>query len=175
MSISLEKAKLISEICTAAVGTFAILVGGIFALVEYQDNKQSNRVRASLDFLETRNSQPLTDGWSRIRTAWRKHDFKHNEFLSRTKLDIREYFAFVNTVIDNEELDEAIVVVIGFFETLEVCSQELVCDEATSRAMFEREANSFYNLHYPFIERQRIKYGDPSYASGLKRFVRAEH
>lgn len=173
MTERLERAKTFSDIASVWIGLLAAIVAGVFALVQYFQKEQDDRVKTSLAFLQRYGEAEVGASRTALRKAWRSHRLDLEALLDQPKLAPDEYAAFVLAVIEKEALQEPVSHLIDFFDSLYVCQERAICDAQTSTALLGRDAHAFFTLHYPFIDRERKSGSNPEFARSLELFAKS--
>ena len=171
MSPKLETVKTISDIVSVWVGLVALLGAGIFALLQYVEKQSEDRVKVSIDFLHRYGDSEVGAARTRLREVWRKHRIDFEAILNKQIVSNEEYSDFIMAVVERESLQEPISYLIDYFDSLNVCVEKKICDSETTRALLKRDADSFFNLHYPVIVLERSS--NPNFASSLQAFAKS--
>ena len=174
MSMPLERVKLVSDIVTAWVGLLALLAGGTFAIVQYLDKEQGDRIKASLDLLVRYNDKHVVEARLRLSDVWSREEEAIAILVRKPGVAIAEINSFVVTVIKTDQLHTSIDTIVDFYDLVEVCIEKNLCDRTAARALFARGAKSFFMLHYPFIDQLRISRNDQSFAMPLQELAVAK-
>jgi hypothetical protein len=165
--MDLDKAKAFTDIATAWIGVAALVLGGSFAIIQYFDKKDDDRVKETLEFLDRYNKKPFWDARESLANAWEKHADEEKVHLAKSTA--AEYNKFLLDVIRGERLEGSIQIVIDFYAALDACVKKGICDEQSATGFFKDEAQAHYQHSYPYIESQR-KDSDQSFGGGLQRF-----
>lgn len=80
---------------------------------------------------------------------------------------------FALRVIREEELDLSIVKLHGFYEMLDACISNEICERDVAINMFKRNAHRMYAQHYAYIVDERKRRQDPSFGVALERIAKA--
>ena len=150
-----------------------LIMGGVLAAWQYFAVQQENRVKQTMEQLKSFNSDPMLAATLKLQQVWdaqqlniqkiNKHAVK-NEEVKNTLLK-----SYIDKVIKTNQLQHDIELVVSFFDNLNICIENNICDKKVSRAFFIEYANSFYQLHKPWIEDRRRNI--PGYACNLWAFV----
>lgn len=169
--MELKKCKTLTDIITGWLGVVALIVGGFFAGYQYLQKVTADRVKETLLYEEMFNKPPIYDARYRIGKVWLEHSKELDEVLQPTATD-KQYHDFVLNIIEAQKIGTDIMVLIDFFETLETCLTNRICDAQTAHAFFGGYARHFYHLHYPYIIQLRQEWNDPSFAKEIETFVK---
>lgn len=172
--MKLNDFKTVSDIASAWFGLLALLAGGGFAVFQYLEKDKADRVKETLSYLERYNKSPILDARQRLLVAWRAHDAELVSSITKPTGSADEYRQLVLHVIETEALYLSIIPLVDFYDSLQVCSNAKVCDPATAKQFFLRDARTFYTLHYPLIEAERSGRKDPRFAVALEAFASAK-
>ena len=168
----LETIKAVMEVLVSTFTIVGAIVAGGWALSEYYDRKQGDRVTRSLAYQEVYNGTAVFDARQRITNAWLANE---EEFLSVLKeKSVDEISIYVLGVIDKNDLQTDIEVVTGFFDQLDVCIRRELCDQVTALELFGRVAEAFNNQHFPYLQLVRERRKDNTFARGLDRIALAQ-
>ena len=175
MTMPLERIKIVTEIVTAWVGLIALVAGGIFAIVQYLDKEQGDRVKASLDLLIRYNDKHVVEARLRLTDVWAREEDALETLVRKPAVAISEINSFVITTIKVDGLHTSIDTMVDFYDLVEVCIEKKLCDRTAARALFARSAKSFFMLHYPFLAQLRTNRNDQSYAMPLQELAVAKY
>ena len=165
-----ERVKVVSDIVVAWVGLLAVIVGGLFAVVQYVDNGKSARVKVTLEFFERYQRDAVLQARQRVHEAWAPATSRElNALLDAGRYDAADQW--VNQVVETKQLRGALVTLVDFFDALQVCIAHALCDRSTAEAMFQSDASRIVMLHWAFIAAQRQEM-DATFAQETERFVR---
>ena len=160
------------ELTLKAVLVFA----SIGAVYQYFDIKQENRVKQTMEQLKSFNSAKVQAAQLKLSRTWEAYqksfEVLNLQTVASEKDKARIHTKIVLPVIRQKKLQQDIGLLVDFFENLQVCVQQRICDKQVSRDFFEGYANYFYHLHLPWIETQRTVI--PDYACQLQAFVLSE-
>lgn len=170
--MKLDALKTISDIVSAWVGLAAIVFGGSFAAYQYLEKESDDRVKATLELLDRYQKPPFIDSRLRIEAAWQKYDTEYNAAISITPFKPAPFNQLVWRVTTDEKIFSDLQLLLGYFETVEICVRRAICDAPSAVSFLQRDARSLYNLHYAVIDAERSKRSDPSFASAVESFTR---
>lgn len=170
--MTIERIKLLTEICTGWIGAFAIVAGGGFAVVQYLEKEKSDRVKSSLDFFERYNRAPIFGSRQKLDSAWFRNEARLDELLDTTPFNDSEYRNFILKVIKSEGLEQNIFQLIAFYDSLEVCIRASICDSEAALSFLHSDAQALFRLHYNFIMSVRKSRKDPTVGFDLEQFTR---
>ena len=169
--MTLERFKVISDIVAAWFGLLALTAAGIFTIVQYVEKEKADRIKASLDLLPRFHDANMTEARTGLYSAWRRRETElatvaADPAISGTMLD-----KYVLNVVDEENLYLPFQTVTDFYDTVQICIEQKICDGSTAKALFQHDARSFLVLHYPLIASIRSRRKDTSFAAHLEQFV----
>lgn len=176
MQIS-EQHKRVSDVIATWLTILSVLAGGIFALVQYLQTQQNERISRTMTyqarFGDTRLLQDRLD-------LLRKLESINPEVVRvLTAKDMpqaeinRKYAHLILTTFSDDEDDESQQAMIGitdFLESVAVCAQQGLCEESAAKAMFENYGKSFFRSYYPYICQKRARWHDPTIGLKLEQF-----
>jgi len=163
-----ERAKLITEVIAPIASTVGLLAGGAYAIYEYWDHSQSEKAKQALVFIDRYYRNPVLDAQLQIQAGWNKH------VGSLTKAATQggeEYTQFVLKTIAAERLERDISIMVGFYESIGLCSRDSWCDKDLVKTFFCDPADDFFRLHYRYISAKRKELYNPMLGRELETFV----
>lgn len=143
-----------------------LIIGAVIAVAEYRDRRIDLKVARTLAYGERFEGADYRTSRARIRQALvaALAARKDQNAAADPALDAA-YRSFGGTGVMPELSD-----VTGFLNGLEVCIQEDLCDERTSRRLFGPYASSFWRAFEPVVADQRA--GEtPDFALETEAFV----
>lgn len=155
-----KKVEILSTLATLA----GLLGGGIFALVEYGQKVDDDRVKASLAYVERASKPPISDSLKRFTALVREND----AVVAKMKT-YQEFATFVAEITKSQTVQSDIDTLDDFFRSLEACSARNICDRQTARAFFAEDAKALFNFIQPYVKEVRARH--PSYAKALEGFI----
>ena len=150
-----------------------LVIGGIGAVYQYFEVKQEARVKQTMERLKTFNTSPLPEARLTLAKTWAPYQSTFQRLNQQTIANEQDkeriLGKIVIPVIGQHELFDEIILLVDFFDNLEICVQHRICDQQVAEAFFSGYARSFYRLHQPWImvQRQAI----PSFACHLEAFI----
>ena len=172
--MSIDRVKIISDIVATWVGLVGLLVGGAFGLVQYIEKEQADRVKATMDLHSRFNNSVIFDLHKRLTSVWAD---RLDQLVSQTEsaaVTPDGWPKYVNTVVLEERLGPEVAALVDFYEAVQICAENKVCDRSTAYAFFGVDARRFYLLHLPYIEQLRNKRKDLTYGRKLEAFVQQQ-
>lgn len=167
----LERSKTTVDIAVGIVGLLGAIVAAVWGYFEYLDRKAEGRVAETLKFIDRFDRSPVWDARRRIFTVWHRATGDVIRILTKEYTEPK-WRKFVNELVENNEIEIDVQTLIDFYESLNICIDEGICDGETAFAFFGEKASLFRNQHFVYLERLRIKLNDPELASKLEAFVR---
>jgi hypothetical protein len=153
----------------------AIIAGGSFAVYKYIDAERAQRTKETLVYVDRYQKSPLHDVRMELEGVWMRYEDALRakvELHAKQEISDQEFTQFVLDVIHNEELEQAIIARLNFFESVLACTQSKVCDENAAKSFFCSDAMEFFYLHYRFIASVRTRRNDPRWAQSLEKFAK---
>jgi hypothetical protein len=155
------------------IGQCILIIGGLGAVYQYFDVKQENRVKETMAQLQVFNSDPLLATRLKLGNVWESYQAplsQLNQHAVKSDQDkARIQATIVMPIIHQYQLRRDIDSLVDFFDNLSICIQNRICDGKVARAFLGSYAQSFYELHQPWIKQQRET--TPHYANYLEAFV----
>ena len=166
--MTLNRFKTLSDIVSVWFGLFALVAGGIFAVVQYLDKEKGDRVKTSMELLARFNDRHVVDANTKLIAAWSRHEDALIAAATKAGVTPQEFGDFIVQTMRDEHLFPAFYTMVDFYELVQICISEKLCDKATSEALFLHDANRFYTLHFPAIEHVRRNRQDETFARRLE-------
>lgn len=159
------------------IGQCILIIGGLGAVYQYFDVKQENRVKETMAQLQVFNSDPLLATRLKLGNVWESYQaqllqLKQREFKSEQDTALIQG-KIVIPIIQQRQLRRDIDSLVDFFDNLSICIQNRICDGKVARAFLGSYAQSFYELHQPWIAQRRET--TPHYANYLEAFVNLQN
>ncbi len=168
----LEQLKTISDIATSWLSVVALAVGGGFAGYQYLEKEKDDRLRTTLERLEQYNKAPIFDVRARVEAAWQRSGSEYDAVLDAKPFQASRLDELVMRVVADQQLAFDVSLLLSFFESLETCVQRQICDSASAVLFLQADARALYNLHYPFIQSERRRRNDPTFAGAVEAFAK---
>lgn len=166
---SIERTKTISDIVATWAGLLALIGGGLFGLVQYLDKKSDDRVNSSMRLVERFHADHLQSSYLLLSATWQRNNQVVREAAFSTNgSDLPK---LILTIIDSEGLARDIQTLIDFYEVLDVCVQQTICDSTIAENFFHKDALALFRNHSPYIYRERMLRNDATYACRLEQFA----
>ena len=159
---------------SVAVG--AILIGGIFTLVEYLEYKSDKKQSASSKLVSAYSSkEDLLKHRKKLDLAWRAGSRDRLEAASQgqrkasrktpgwlAQYNSDEYVRYIIFLIKKKKLGGSITYVMDFYEGVATCVITELCDENIIDASFLKPVQKFFENYYPYICLLKIEQNDNS-------------
>lgn len=163
---SLDKIQSFSQIAV----NIAIVIGTIFAFVQYINLKQNRKIDRTISFIEQFNDNNLSAARVKISNTLRKYESEIDELnntpmsqAAAAKVRQKISFSLAQDSNDGAGLETEIDEIIGFFGALEICLKAKICDQPTAKSFFGDYADRFVQNFGPYIEARASRvsgYGD---------------
>jgi len=155
------------------VGKCILIIGVLSAIYQYFDVKRENRVKETMAQLQVFSRDPLLATRLKLGNVWESYQPQLLQLKQRSVMSEEDktliQAKIVIPVIQQNQLQREIGSLVDFFDNLSICVQSRICDGKVAKAFFGSYAQSFYELHQPWIEKQRKTV--PHYACHLEVFV----
>lgn len=151
-----------------------VITGSIGGIYQYFDVKQENRVKKTMEYLDSFNSGNLQNAQLNLSEFWEGYHAKIRQLNQATveneeaRAMIMERIVLPIVMHNNQQKD--IDLLTRFFENLQVCIMGRICDEYTATIFFGSYAASFFDLYEPWIKKRREII--PDYACQLQFFAK---
>ncbi|MBL4603299.1 MAG: hypothetical protein JKY84_11165 [Emcibacteraceae bacterium] len=156
----------IAEVIGVWVTVFTILIGGVFAVIQYVEFKEAQRIDRALEFIDRyqsngyfidariRISQALDDNLPSISEILKNPDFNDDE-LSKS------YNAEILKMVDKESLGTSLEQLFNFYEQSLMCKDMGLCEAIVLESFIDNDAGSYTRTFYPFICSLRKEWNNP--------------
>lgn len=168
----MEKLKLWSDVIATWVTIIGAFAGGLIALMQYFDKSTSERVKETLEYVDRYDKEPLQSSRSRLEDFWSP---RAEKVFEKQKAGERELYDFMNSTIRKNGLEHDINLLIDFFERLRTCTCANLCDEATVRRFFAKEAYDLHGSVFPYVSEQRLRLKDKSIGVALESLAKSRN
>ena len=165
----LDPLKTLFDIIQSAVTVTGALVAAWWAVTEYWDREQQERVKTTLDYRQQYNKEPVLSAKTKVDAAWLATEGEAEELLRARNHEGWENLVF--KVIESNRLAAQIETIAGFYDDLYVCIQRKLCDRPTALDMFGRDAEAFADLHYRYFLVKRQERQDEKVAYGVDQIA----
>ncbi|TAD75326.1 MAG: hypothetical protein EAY70_10615 [Sphingomonadales bacterium] len=176
------------------LGIAGLLVGGIFAAIQYVDAKAAQRTSRTFEYIERYESGDVAEARRAINRVLRPY-LEQFEDLEAEGLPRKERDDVVRSIIraeveiqsassakaagnpsaieSPETVEDKIDRVVEFYDGLKVCVDEELCNERVTVNYFSPdEARIFWDNFYPYIMDRRANY--PRYGDALEAFAKKD-
>lgn len=147
-------------------GAFA---GGTFAMVQYSEEQQADRVKSALEYVHRLDKEPLHKARLSLAEYWNP---KTDQVFGVAKGGEKELYEFIDSSFRQGKLESPFIQLLGFYENVRTCTCANICDEEVVRRFIGKEAYDLYGLSFPYIAEQRKRLHDPSFGTGLELLAR---
>ena len=173
------------------LGILGLLLGGIFAAIQYNDAKAAQRVARTFEYIERYESGDVAEARRAINRLLRPYIAQFKE-LESAGLPCEERDNLVRTIIKAdvalqssgkqskgntssavdapETIEDKIDHIIEFYDGLKICVDEEICNQRVAENYFSpNEARIFWDNFYPYISDRRLNYR--MYGAALEEFA----
>lgn len=161
----MENIKLWSDVIGTWVAILGAFAGGIFAVIQYTDKLSSERVQESLKYVERFNENPLLQATIRLENFWNP---KAEIVFQKQAAGEQVLSVYLDAEIRQNGLENEVSQLASFFENLRTCTCGKVCDGATTRQFFGKQAFDLHGVLFPYLKEQRRRLNDPSFGVGME-------
>lgn len=145
----------------------SFVVAGVFALIQFEESKRLARVERTFNYITNYEQGPASRSRNKIRNVLRPyaHVFSENE------VNAEEYERLVMALIDAEQesrLSESIDEVVDFYEGLNLCLKQKLCEKAVIKKYFGDggKIHFIWSQFYPYVLDRRKN--NSQYANSLE-------
>jgi hypothetical protein len=170
----LERHKVLIDIVMEWVKLLALLVGGIFAGIQYMDRQNGERVKETLAYLNRFNTGEVLDARRRIASVWDDKLPQQTDLLEKKPFVDADYRQFMIATVKETGIAQDVALIIEYFESLEVCIRAKICDGDAAAQFLKPEALNFFRQHATHIKFIRDARRDPRFAHVLEVFAKRE-
>jgi hypothetical protein len=142
---------------------FAV-VGGIIAIVQYRENSTGSRAKEALEYVNHFFNPPISTAYAKINLFGKEHEKELTQKLSEKSEDAYRTY-IINTFRDDEDLNDAALVLVGFFQNLRACTCRSLCDWLLIREFFSPAAYAVNGFIRPVVDNQRER--ERTFGDGL--------
>lgn len=155
------------EILSAVVTILGALAAGLWALHEYNDSQDRARIEATLAYRKQYDGEPLFAARRVVDRAWLGAADESAEL--RKKRDWKAYAELVARLARQPDFTLSLTTILGFYDELYVCMRDRICDRGTAVDLFGKDALTYRDADYPFIESERKRRSYPYFGCGIDR------
>lgn len=167
--------KMTSAIILSWVTVISLILGGLWAILEYRERQESritDKAAQVLVFVERYNQDPI----QRYKNNKVKALAEAYRDLKKKTLKVYpdDCIKFQRDVVDKFDLRFEIDNVTFFYDELHICVESGICDKQIAHNFFGKHAFDFMwglQCYIPFVQKARKKRGVAGYAEGLQYFV----
>ena len=152
---------------------FMLIFGSIGAVLQYSDVKKENRVKQTMEFVDSFNTGQILESQLRLDAFWAHYheeiiELKQKRIADNKKKELIRSIVF--PIVDNNiEQQKDIDFIVRFFANLHICVDNGICDKAVARSFFIRYAEGFFDFYQSWIDYKRKI--TPYYACELEAFL----
>lgn len=151
-----------ADLLSKWVTIIGAIAAGLFAVAQYLEKAQAERVKASLEYIQQYDGGVLKAAEIRLEdysNLWRK------ELLG--PMSDQEKYDFLVSSIRLNGLQGDLKVLLEFYEKIQVCTCTKICDGTVFRRFLGRKAYNLRGFAMPYIKEKREELKDPSIGRGL--------
>lgn len=161
----------ISEIFLTWISPFAMLVTGIFAMVQYLEYKHTVKVERSMEYVrEFSSNDAIVKARARVNSAIQNYSEQLTKELTSGSGAAGKYEKSIIALVAKEGLANELDSLFYFFEELALCVETELCDGDVAKSFFARDAVELFHSFYPYICQKRINYRNPTIAKRVQIF-----
>jgi len=175
--MSWDDLKTKSDIITSWITVIGLLVGAAFAVYEFYESKEKDRIERTFKFYSDFHAPEFQRSKDKFETQWVKNSPTAAKILNATDISPEQknqkYSENVISQINTFQLHSDLIKVIVFLENVAVCVKLRLCDEASAREFFGTYGKNLFRTYYPYINDLRNKWKDQNFARSLETFYNA--
>jgi hypothetical protein len=164
-----EQWKTKIEVFSMLLAMITTLSGGSYAVIQYIDNSNAERVKETLVFVDKFDKDDFLKSRSKIGSSFKNIETELYEKVS----DKDRYLNFLTDKIENYYIENNLERVFDFYDELYICTLNDLCDQKVALEFFGKYAYDIVGVTLPYIEKNKEESHDRSYASGIKFFFQA--
>lgn len=150
-----------------------LITASLSAVYQYFDVKQENRVKKAMEFVNNFNNGQLQNAQLKLSEYWSDYEDGFEQLQGSIENE-KERALIIETIVlpvvsKNYEHRANVDLLVNFFENLQTCIENRICDKDVSQSFFGKYAFSFFDLYQPLINKKRKLI--PDYACQLQAFV----
>jgi hypothetical protein len=150
-----------------------ILIAGVFALYQFMDAKQDAKVQRTSVYITRYEDGTPAAAIRRINAALRPYLGQFAKLTGEGGLSAETRNEMVLSLFEQHAtLAEDVDAIVDFYEGLDTCVRQSLCDQATAVRYFGPEARQFYSNFEPYFRERNVS--EPAFASSVARFARQE-
>lgn len=161
----LEVWKTCVEIVSSTVTVVGAVIAALWALHEYNGDAARGRIQATLDFRKQYDSDPVFLARKVVDSGWLSVDAESEAI--RSSNDWAGYANLVAQLAAQPDFRLSLTTIIGFYDELFVCVRDQICDLRTTLDLFGKDALTYRNADYPFLQTERARRNYPAFACGV--------
>ena len=150
-----------------------VIIGSFFAIYQYIDMLHQDKVKETLSYESRLNSDKYLEAKSTIAKAWLPQEKFFKELQIRgvkSTKDKDKILELISTnVIEKNSLNNNIDLLCDFYDSLNICLEQNICDKKSTINFFTPYANRFFKLHKSYILTRR-EFID-NYCNGLENLI----
>lgn len=161
------------------VSNIVVLVGVVFSIYQFLSYQHDERVKYTFQFVEKFDDDRFIEARRTVSEALRSYEQKISRLnevrmnaSAETKLRDRLAQFLVNDTNNNNGIARELSLLIGFFNGLQICIEENLCDKPVAHAFFRSQADSIWINFRPYIEGRRKAV--QNYGLGLELFLKPD-
>src|SRR5258708_18525253 len=173
-----ETSKRWTELLPAWIQVVALIVTGVFALVEYHSHKEEIKIQRALEFVSQLNAGEVLNAHTALTLQEQQKNSRFQEILSGNKTSQDKinaaYYRFV--VCDllmhggDHSLEPSFFITNGLLENAASCVNHGLCDEQTIRDHIGHFGKNFVRTYYPYFCFLRAAWKDASIGRDVVSF-----
>lgn len=157
----LENSEKLASIILSLTTCAGIIFGSVFGLIEFTDYKASEKIKNSLVLVERFNGDRLMKARMNVNDVWRKNNSRIRQTLESANF-AEGYQVLIKGIVKENNLQQSIEIVMGFFDETAICVDSDICDSKTIQDYFGEGGGSFIRKIRPYLCELRKNWSDPS-------------
>lgn len=159
-----SKLKERSDIAAAWVTIAGAMAAGVFAIVQYFDAQKADQVKQALAYVERFNKEPYLAARNDINAFW---ETRSEKLFKAEKAGEKELSGYILKEAGSSRVGQKFSFLVDFYSDLQICTCNHICDAETVRQFFGKEAYGYLGVFFPYMEEQRSRQKDQSFAESL--------
>ena len=120
------------ELISIVGGLISLLVGGGYAIWQYQEKVQNDRVHEVFAFLDRLERPPVSSARQEIEQVWSEKQEELKRQIEDNNLDKDAYCRYITKIVRETNLTRSINSVLEFYDRLQTCVDTFLCDKPTA-------------------------------------------
>ncbi len=155
----------------------AVLVAAAFTLNQYFSHLEEGQVKETLGFYKRLSSNPLFDARMSLNEAWETKwplisaKFSKPKTKEESAHQLKQWKTEVVNFISSNKLSSATAELFDYYNALQVCIENDICDKATAQSLIKPMGIEFVQNNCAYIAHMRFDRKDSDFGEKALRFT----